>query len=221
MTEPATTAKTTVNVIDRWNGKTLHAVEVEGEPAPREAQRLAVLSLVKDKKPLSGVDLIGAYLRGAYLRGADLSGADLSGADLSGAYLRGADLRGADLSGAYLRGADLRGAYLSGAYLRGADLRGAKINWQSHTLIAELLLRAAGDDVAKRKVAGFVAVSLDLCWDEMLEAAAGDPLREWALDALAEHVTPDDRAPRVLAERAAARLAAEAERPAAPPSPDA
>ena len=117
MTEPATTAKTTVNVIDRWNGKTLHAVEVEGEPAPREAQRLAVLSLVKDKKPLSGVDLIGAYLRGAYLRGADLSGADLRGANLNWANLNWADLTEADLSGAALTGANLTWAHLAGANL--------------------------------------------------------------------------------------------------------
>ena len=182
---------------------------------------------------LSGADLRGIYLRGAYLcganlRGADLSGANLRGADISGADLSGANLRVASLSGAYLCGADLYDANLSGANLcdanlcyadlhdanlcdanlrdaklSGAFLHGAKINWNSHDLIAEILKRAAGDDIQKRMLAGLILVSRDWCWKKFL-ALNGDlkPLREWALDELAKWVTEGDNSPEVLRERA-------------------
>lgn len=172
---------------------------------------------------LSGADLNLADLRGANLRGADLRGADLSDADLRGANLDGADLRGADLSGAALdgailsradlreadlreadlreadlRGADLRwanlsGAYLRGAYLREANLDKAKLAWQSHDLLAELLRRAAGGDIEKRKVAGLIAVSRDMCWKDFL--ALRDPFTGWALSVLREYVVDGDDAP--------------------------
>jgi len=124
----------------------------------------------------------------AISRGADLSGAYLSGADLRGAYLRGVDLRGAYLRDAYLRGVDLRGAYL----------RGAKFNWQSHELIAAALLRAAGSDVEKRKVAGLILVSGDWCWRKF-STLATDPLYEWAMTTLAEYAQDGDGAPTCVA----------------------
>jgi len=110
---------------------------------------------------------------------------------------------GAYLGGAYLGGADLRGAYLGGAYLR--DL---VINWNSHDLIAEILRRAAGEDVAKRKIAGLILVSRDWCWDNFLELRR-DPLFGWALDALAACVRDEDNAPDVLRKRAAKAKKAE------------
>jgi hypothetical protein len=139
-----------------------------------EAESLlkAVESAVK-----SCADLRGAYLSGAYLGGADLSGADLRGAYLSGAYLGCADLRG--------------------AYLGCADLRGAYLNWQSHDMIAELLRRAAGDDIEKRKVTGLILVSRDWCWNNFV-ALSSDPLWQWAIDTLATYVIDGDNAPEIL-----------------------
>ena len=116
--------------------------------------------------------------------------ANLGGADLGGANLRGANLGGADLGGANLGGADLRGAYLGGGESR------AKIAWQSHDLIAEILRRAAGDDVAKLKVAGFILVCLDKCWSDFLKMR--DPLAGWALEVLRPWAEGDENAPMCL-----------------------
>jgi hypothetical protein len=76
---------------------------------------------------------------------------------------------GADLRGAYLRGADLGGAYL-GVNVPPMD---------SHAFWAELLLRAAGDDLRRRMVAGLVAVSTDWCWPRMLKLIAGELAADW------------------------------------------
>jgi len=143
-------------------------------------------------------DLRGADLRGADLRGDDLSGTNLRGDDLSGANLSGADLSGADFSGAKLSGADLRGADFSGANLSGADLSGAKLAWQSHDLLAEILKRAAGDDIAKLKVAGVILLCREKCWRELL--AIRDPLTGWAIGVLREWVQDGDGAPKELVE---------------------
>jgi hypothetical protein len=99
--------------------------------------------------------------------------------------------------GADLRGADLRGADLGGADLGGAYLRGAKINWQSHDMIAELLLRNAGDNIEKRKIAGLVLISRDWCWQRFSELSS-DPLWQWAIEALKVHVIDGDNAPELL-----------------------
>lgn len=92
---------------------------------------------------------------------------------------------------AYLRGADLRGAYL----------QGATINWQSHTLLSEILRREAGTDVPRRMLAGLIAISLDWCWDKFL--VIEHPERAWAIAELATWVKEGDGAPDVL--RAAAK----------------
>jgi Pentapeptide repeats (8 copies) len=135
--------------------------------------------------------------------------------------LEAANLRGANLVGANLVGANLDGAYLDGAYLRGANLDGAyldgaRINWQSHALIGELLGRAAGEDLDKRKVAGLVSISRDWCWKSWL-ALAADPLFPWAIDTLAAWVRDGDGAPAILRKRAA-ELVAVATRPEPSPS---
>jgi len=124
----------------------------------------------------------------------------------AGADLRGANLRGANLSG----GAYLRGANLSGANLRGANLSGAtKIAWQSHALIAELLLREAGNDhtdravVERRAFAGLIAVSTDWCWGTWAELRERYPnVTSWALDVLAAFVVDGDGAPEIIRARA-------------------
>lgn len=134
--------------------------------------------------------------------------ANLWYANLRHANLRDADLRHANLWDADLWDADLRGANLSGANLRGADLRGAnlrhaKVNWQSHALLSEILLRAAGDNMERRMLSGLIAVSTDWCWDTFL--AIEHTERDWAITELARWVRPDDGAPEVI--RAAARAA--------------
>jgi uncharacterized protein YjbI with pentapeptide repeats len=173
----------------RWTQQVLFEVEAED-------LRAAAVAAVAGGADLRGASLRGADLGGASLRGAYLSGASLRGADLRGAYLSGANLRGAYLSGASLHGADLRGANLRGANLRGADLGGAKMPWQSHDILAEVLRRAAGDDVPKLKIAGLILVRTDWCWKDFL--GLDDPLRDWALESLAEYVQDGGEAPEVL-----------------------
>jgi uncharacterized protein YjbI with pentapeptide repeats len=114
----------------------------------------------------------------------------------------GTDLRGADLGGA-----NLDGANLDGANLDGANLDGATINWNSHDLIAELLRRAAGDDVEKRKVAGLILVSRDWCWGDFL-LLRKEPLFFWALDVLSAAVRDGDNAPDILRASDVASVAA-------------
>lgn len=142
-------------------------------------------------------NLRGADLRGANLRDADLTCANLTGARLTGANLTGADFRCAHLFGVCFRGADLTNV----------DLTGSKLAWQSHDLLAEILRRAAGDDVTKLKVAGLILISRDKCWKDFLDMAEREPLAGWALDELAKWVQPDDGAPNVLRQRAAANEA--------------
>ncbi len=157
---------------------------------------------------LSQADLSRAHLSGAHLRGADLTGAsliwaNLTGANLCNATLSGAVLHGANLSGASLSGADLGGANLNRAHLRGADLRGAhlsgaSINWQSHDLIAEILRRAAADNVSRRMLSGLILISHDWCWDMFLALDIAPAVRDWALDELRKWVKEGDNAPTVL-----------------------
>jgi len=181
-----------------------------------EDSRLYTLAQGGSPADLTGADLTGADLSEAYLPRADmrracLTGANLSGADLRDANLHGACLRGADLIDANLRGADLidanlRGANLYGANLRWAnlrwadlrwaDLRRAKLNWQSHALIGEVLRQEAGENIARRQIAGLVANSTDLCWSDFLKLRLKE--RRWALTALAKYIQPDDNHPAVL-----------------------
>ena len=126
------------------------------------------------------------------------SGADLFGVYLTGANLTDADLYGVNLYGADLTGADLYGATLYGATLTDADLSGARINWQSHDLIAEVLKRAADDNVPRRMLAGLILISRDWCWKQFLALDIDTSVRQWALDELRGWVQDGDNAPDVL-----------------------
>ena len=150
-------------------------------------------------------DLRGADLQGAYLQRADLRGVDLQGADLRGAGLQGADLRGAGL-----QRADLRGAYLRGAYLQRAYLQGARLIWTSHELLAEILRRAAGDDVQKLMVAGLPLVTQEWCWGQYKHLDLPKELKDWAVTTLAAWYQDGDEAPKMIKE-AALRLRKEKE----------
>ena len=177
-------------------------------------QRLIDIGIAAERLPIDGqFDLSGANLRGAHLRGAHLSGANLRGATMTGANLRGANLSWANLSGATMTGANLSGAYLgranlsgatmtganlSGAYLGEANLNGVCVNWQSHDLIAEILRRAAEDDVSRRIMVGLILISHDWCWDMFLALDIAPAVRDWALDELRKWVKEGDNAPTVL-----------------------
>jgi len=82
------------------------------------------------------------------------------------------------------------------ANLSGADLSGANLNWGSHDLLSEILVRHSGEDIDKLKVAGLLLVCRNKCWKDFL--VLNDPLNGWALDTLAEYVKDGDNAPAVL-----------------------
>jgi hypothetical protein len=129
-------------------------------------------------------NLSGAYLCYANMRYANLSGANMRWANLSDANMRYANLSDADLYGANLRYADLYEANLSYANLSGADLSRARIDWASHTLLAELLRQQAGDDWQRRAIAGLITASTDWCWDEFMALPLPEDVTSWALGVL-------------------------------------
>ena len=114
-----------------------------------------------------------------------------------------ANLGGANLVRANLGGANLDGANLGGASLYRANLDGANLNWQSHDLLAEVLRRAAGDNVDRRMVAGLLLVSRDWCWSRFLEA--DHPEREWAMGILSGLAKGNEDAPKILLDYARAK----------------
>ena len=85
------------------------------------------------------------------------------------------------------------GAYLSGAYIEKSK---TKINWESHDLVAEILRRAAGEDIERLKIAGLLLICRSWCWDKFI--AIDDPLKEWAFSELRGWVLDGDNAPEVL-----------------------
>ena len=83
----------------------------------------------------------------------------------------------------------LDGAFLNGASLNGASLNGASLAWTSHDLLAEILKRAASNDIEKLKVAGLLLVKRDWCWKDFLKL--NDKNTEWALAELAKWAKAD------------------------------
>ena len=75
------------------------------------------------------------------------------------------------------------------AFLNGASLNGASLTWISHDLFAEILKRAAKNDVNKLKLAGLLLVKREWCWKDFL--ALGDANQKWALTELAKWVKED------------------------------
>jgi len=87
----------------------------------------ALEELNRDRVPLVGVDVAGAFLQDIDLAGARLLRANFSSADLRDSNFRLADFSDADLRSANFRGADLTKVYFHGADLSGADLDGADL----------------------------------------------------------------------------------------------
>ena len=80
-------------------------------------------------------------------------------------------------------------ASLNGAFLNGASMNGASLAWTSHDLLAEILKRAASNDIEKLKVAGLLLVKRDWCWKDFLKL--NDKNTEWALAELAKWAKAD------------------------------
>jgi Pentapeptide repeats (8 copies) len=138
----------------------------------------ALQELNRDRIPLVGVDVSGAFLQGIHLEHAHLVRSNLSAADLRDSDLAFASLSDSDLQNANLRqsnlhdvdlqrtklieadlfGADLSGADLSGATLNHADLRNtnlADFKWR------EIVnLKDANIFGVKNAPEGFVAYAL-------------------------------------------------------------
>lgn len=158
---------------------------------------------IDDEEGGARADLCGADLYGADLYGANLGGADLRAADLRSADLRSANLRSADLYDANLYDANLRSANLRSANLGGANLYGATMNWNSHTLISELLWRYS-ESIEQEMFAAYVGRKTGWCWGQWLQF--DHPALEWALQTLAQYVKEGDGAPECVTKR---RVAAE------------
>lgn len=155
------------------------------------------------QRSFRGADLTGCVLDEAVLRDTDFSDACLVGgsfvrADLRFALLRNSDLRDANFAGARLDFASLAGARLTGARFDGASFRkttldGVSMSWFDHTLLSEVLWRAAGGDIEKQLVAAFIGRRSNFCWDEF--ACIPPKRRRWVIDQLRLWVRPGDEAP--------------------------
>lgn len=156
-----------------------------------------VVKAVRDNRAdLRDADLADICLKGVNLEGANLRGACLKGTDLRNADLRNANLGNANLENADLRNADLRSVCFRGADLRNTKFEGARLSWQSRTLIAEIVFRAAGDSIPKAKVAGYILINKGSCWVDSL--LLEDPLIDWVLGVLAKWVQGGDNVPLCL-----------------------
>ena len=122
--------------------------------------------------------------------------ANLRGSNLSGSDLRYSNLRHSNLSYSDLSGSNLSDSDLSHSNLSYSDLHDITVNWNSHELLAEILRQKAGENTAKRKIAGLVLVSHDWCWDKFLRLR--DPTKLWALGVLRRYVKEGDGAPEIL-----------------------
>ena len=91
---------------------------------------------------------------------------------------------------------NLVGANLRWVNLFEANLTGVTMNWQSHQLISEILIRAAGDDLDRSSLAGLIRIRTDWCWDVWTKL--DHPARDWAIKELSKWVKDDDGAPEIL-----------------------
>ena len=128
-----------------------------------------------------GADLTGSLATGSFWEQVDLVAADLSGIDLQVATLRGCLLDRARLDGANLaqanllqcccdeasfRNVDFEWSNTLGSTFLAADFTGARRFMVNREVIAELLRREVGDDLAKAEFAGAVAIGRAWCYPE-------------------------------------------------------
>lgn len=86
---------------------------------------------------------------------------------------------------------------LRDANLSGADLSAATLNWNSHDLLAELAIRAAGNDYRRRMDAGLILVSRDWRWDKFIAVLDSDT-QDWFGSVFAPYVKDGDGAPVIV-----------------------
>ena len=98
-------------------------------------------------------------------------------------------------------------ADLSWADLSGADLSGADLSWNAHTLLSEILFRAADGSLPRQALAALIARRTDWCWQTWTSDKAPKGIeqeewksvivahRDWALSELAKWVKDGDGAP--------------------------
>ena len=86
---------------------------------------------------------------------------------------------------------------LRGADLCWADLGEIILNWNSHDLLAEIALRAAGDDLRKRMTAGLILISRDWCWEKLV-IVLDEGEKQWLGFVFAPYVKDGDNAPDIV-----------------------
>ena len=138
------------------------------------------------------VTATGAMLGGAQARHirihhvnlfeADLRGADLSQAMLNACTLEKANLDDCDLSGSYLvystcvgagfRHAQLEGLTALGSTFREADFDGAMGFFRCNEIVAEVLLREAGDEHQRIMECAAIVADRERCYPEWKEYLA-------------------------------------------------
>jgi hypothetical protein len=152
-----------------------------------------------DNEDLQHAQLQLFNLSSCSFRYADLRYANLTHCSLHRSDLSYADLRNTDLSGANLSFSNLRQTNFGQARFHCTNLTGAYLNWDSHNLISSILFRAAKSSIEKRKVAGFVAISTDMCWQPSHGNPGfldiDDPLKDWAIEVLSEYAHDDEVLP--------------------------
>lgn len=203
----------TFEIKDYTNGNVMHKGEEMTEVR-------FIQSLVK-----SGADLSYADMRGKQLGGANFTGGNFRKANFGGAHVAYANFTGANLSESHFDKTNASGAIfyrsdLEGAAFWDADLTGAtfhltdleytiferaKLAWGSHSLMSELLKRAAYESgasmdspgvVERLKVAGLIFMMRGYCWDDFTQME--EPLKDWALNVLAGYVVEGDNHPKHL-----------------------
>lgn len=179
------------DILKQFTGGSLQEADLRWEDLQGADLQNAVLYGAK----LQGAKLRGSDLQNTDLRNADLHHADLQGSKLQGSMLQGCDLRWANLRGASLQNANLQGSHLWGVDLYLANLRGITVNWKSHTLIAEILSRAASNTL-QLSLAGLVLLKSEWCWEDFIEA--GHPEAQFAINELRRWIKPGDNYPDCL-----------------------
>ena len=93
------------------------------------------------------------------------------------------------------------------ADLSWADLSGAYLSWNAHTLLSEILFRAADGSLPRQALAALIARRTDWCWQTWTSDKAPKGIeqeewksvivahRDWALSELAKWVKDGDGAP--------------------------
>lgn len=145
---------------------------------------------------LKFTNLYCAQMQRSDLRGANLYCASLVGANLEYVDLEYANLGNANLADANLKYANLKFTILVAANLRNANLKGIRVNWNSHSLVSEILWQASGGNQNREMLAALIGKKSDWCWDDWL--VFDHPEKEWALEELRKWVKEGDDAPSIL-----------------------